>query len=390
MPKVSNTARVPTAPTQRTDINTEPGAAVDSSQWRKSTIRVSTTITKTKAKTEYHLNDEDLNALAFVNADHHVTRINRTVNKRLYKRREVEQKAWEKHGGPDGFDAYVRRLKHNRFKRAHAKPIPQPLTSNPAASTHVAQPLPGPSRDSRSWVLEACNKALDWHDRTYSNPYEGSFPLYNSPRARANPMQEALRFQATYPLSRTTVPLPSSPTIDALRAILADAPRLAKEQAHSFEPIPVLGIDATHHSWPEEDYSYEWATWYLNSLFTALCNVITVHGTGEAGWLSIRWEVYDKYAECIGGISYDRKDGWADRAAHWLDGAYPLDDPRNIAFAFSSRSKSVQTGPTSGADRLSLSRSSGSKLVLLQHSSAFADDDAIVKAEQSTPGMAQL
>lgn len=36
---------------------------------------------------------------------HHVTRINRTVNKRLYKKREVEQKAWEKHGGPDGFDA---------------------------------------------------------------------------------------------------------------------------------------------------------------------------------------------------------------------------------------------------------------------------------------------
>ncbi|EIW52475.1 uncharacterized protein TRAVEDRAFT_53896 [Trametes versicolor FP-101664 SS1] len=280
-------------------------------------------------------------ALAFVNADHHVTRINRTVNKRLYKKREVEQKAWEKHGGPDGFDAYVRRLQHNRFKRALAKPIPQPSTSNAATSTHVAQPLPVPSRDGRSWVLEACNRALDWDDRTYSNPYEGSFPLYDSPRARAKPMQEALRFQATYPLSRPTVPLPASPTIDALRAILAEAPRLPKEQAHSFEPILVLGIDATHHSWPEEDYSYEWATWYLNNLFTALCNVIIVHGTGEAGWLSIRWEVYDKYTECIGGISYDRKDGWADGAAHWLDGAYSLDDPRNIAFSFSSRSKSV-------------------------------------------------
>lgn len=226
---------------------------------------------------------------------------------------------------------------------------------------YSAQPLPGPSRDGRSWVLEACNRALDWDDKTYSNPYEGSFPLYDSPRARAKPMQEALRFQATYPSSRPTVPLPASPTIEALRAILAEAPRLAKEQVHSFEPVPVLGIDATHHSWPEEDYSYEWATWYLTSLFNALCNVIIVHGTGEAGWLSIRWEVYDKvrtlpdlatsvdpacsfrpqYAECIGGISYDRQDGWADRAAHWLDGAYPLDDPRNIAFAFSSRSKSV-------------------------------------------------
>lgn len=36
---------------------------------------------------------------------HHVIRINRTVNKRLYKKREVERKAWEKHGGPEGFDA---------------------------------------------------------------------------------------------------------------------------------------------------------------------------------------------------------------------------------------------------------------------------------------------
>lgn len=236
------------------------------------------------------------------------------------------------------------------------------MSPSTATGIPVAQPLPGPSRDGRLWILEACNKALDWDDRTYSNPYEGSFPLYESPHARAKPMQEALRFQATYPISRPTAPLPASPTIDALRAIVAEAPRLPKDQAYSFfEPVRVLGIDATHHSWPEEDYSYEWATWYLNSLFTALCNIIAVHGTGESGWLSIRWEVYDKvrispdlaacvepscsfrpqYAECIGGISYDRQHGWADEAAHWLDGAYPLDDPRNIAFAVSSRSKSV-------------------------------------------------
>ncbi|KAI0365680.1 hypothetical protein BV20DRAFT_715692 [Pilatotrama ljubarskyi] len=59
---------------------------------------------------------------------------------------------------------------------------------------------------------------------------------------------------------------------------------------------------------------------------------------GDAGWRSVRWEVYDKYSESFRSLSYDRKeDRWYDEASQWLDGEYPVGG-KDIFFAISAHS----------------------------------------------------
>jgi len=124
--------------------------------------------------------------------------------------------------------------------------------------------------------------------------------------------------------------LPSSSSIDALRLVLDEAP---------MSPIVYIGNHPNGHGpkhGPERylhevydgcsgESTYSWAKEYRVLLFRALINVIREHGLGEDGWKSVRWEVYDKYAEYIDGISYG--DGWwFDSARGWLEGRLALEE----------------------------------------------------------------
>lgn len=86
---------------------------------------------------------------------------------------------------------------------------------------------------------------------------------------------------------RPSAPVPASPAVDRLRAVLSEAPR----------PDPSVakhphGIDV--HEDHEGDVSYSWAEEYLRDLLPALAAVIDAHGIGDAGWKGVRWEVYEK------------------------------------------------------------------------------------------------
>ncbi|KAI0655400.1 hypothetical protein C8Q70DRAFT_1019504 [Cubamyces menziesii] len=160
--------------------------------------------------------------------------------------------------------------------------------------------------------------------------------LYSRDRDRERPMEAALTLAKTYP-PRPAERLPSSPAVDSLRTVLDEAPRMPKNHRWGED---VEGMETTHHSWPDEDYTYEWNSAYLDRVFAALIEVIGVHGVGDEGWRSARWEVYDKYSECVNGLSYKRReDRWLDSAGHWLDGQYTVGG-REILFSISSRSKS--------------------------------------------------
>ncbi|KAI0642895.1 hypothetical protein C8Q79DRAFT_194345 [Trametes meyenii] len=276
----------------------------------------------------------------------------------LYKERDVERKAWERHGGPEGFDAYLAKLRgqHTRT-RTTAFTQPSTYSSNGVylsqartrlstfdMRTGTPQVLHRTQMEMPNWLWNVCNKILDWYDAIYADPYEGLASLYATTRSREAPMEAAARVARSYP-PRPVATLPPSPTVDAVRAILAEAPRLPHGEPHeawSEEALFARGITATHHSWPEDEYTYEWSSEYLDRLFSALCEVIIALGTGDAGWRAIRWEVHDKYLDCFKGMSYDRKERrWTDEAAQWLDGSYPTTG-RDISFAVSSRSKSSE------------------------------------------------
>ncbi|KZV90807.1 hypothetical protein EXIGLDRAFT_770476 [Exidia glandulosa HHB12029] len=107
--------------------------------------------------------------------------------------------------------------------------------------------------------------------------------------------------------------LPPSPSVDNLRAVLEDAPK--------WRGKAVGGIDTDEDE--EGNPSVAWADSYLEKLFPALVSVVREHGVGDAGWKTIRWEVYDKYAYCIGGITFLKdlcEERWCDKADGWLCG----------------------------------------------------------------------
>jgi len=120
--------------------------------------------------------------------------------------------------------------------------------------------------------------------------------------------------------------------VDVLRAVLDRAP-----STHYDRP-PDEGMDS-HSNGFTGDVTYEWGIQYLGSLFAALIEVINQHGLGDDGWKNIRWEVYDKYAKCLGGIAYNGEDmGWCDHAAQWLQGR------RNLEKEFSNDRKRCDNG----------------------------------------------
>ncbi|KAI0354847.1 hypothetical protein OH77DRAFT_365009 [Trametes cingulata] len=366
MPKVSTktstsrtrTKKAPKHVAQHAQANGNPatqgGGAqpVDTSQWRESKVPANSKISKGEALKRYRLKGTHLADLPYEEKERVAN--GKIVCMHLYNERAVERKAWEHHGGPDAFDAYLKKLRdrHVAKKGKHA-PFKQPTSYEPkGGGVYIIQYMPPPATYDRhvgkspvllrikqqlpSWIWTSCNRALDQVDEM-DYPYSAmGGGLYSRDRDREVPMKAVLTLVRSYP-ARPPERLPSSPTVDRLREVLAEAPKLPRCLEYEMEEVE--GITATHHAFPEE-VTYEWSSSYLDRVFAALIDVIEAHGGGDAGWQSIRWEVYEKYSECFGSLSYDRKQGrWYDEASQWLDGEYPVGG-KDISFSVSARSKS--------------------------------------------------
>ncbi|TFK84289.1 hypothetical protein K466DRAFT_496871 [Polyporus arcularius HHB13444] len=239
----------------------------------------------------------------------------------LYNERDVERRAWERHGGPEAFDAYLAKLRERHIKKngksayfAQPASYEDPKDSVQYDHTIGSAALRRAKEEMAPWLWKAYNDALDRHknDGWYGPEY-----YYSRPRDREGLIASALKLAKTYP-PRPAQPLPSSPSVDALRAVLADAPRIADVEWG--KEVPGLAFSTTWH--PEYDEWYSWTSEILQPIFEALIGVIEAHGVGDDGWASARWEVYDRYAECLQvPISYDNYDKrWSDGASGWLEG----------------------------------------------------------------------
>lgn len=102
--------------------------------------------------------------------------------------------------------------------------------------------------------------------------------------------------QLQYP-PRPAQPHRSSQSVATLRQVLEDAPR-RRSLDGTQSIVTVHGITEEHDH--EDNPSFRWSDSYLRQLYQALIDVIYEHA--DAGWTSIRWEVYDKQGTLVRAI----------------------------------------------------------------------------------------
>ncbi|KII86489.1 hypothetical protein PLICRDRAFT_125956 [Plicaturopsis crispa FD-325 SS-3] len=322
--KVSRKSRTP-------KVTLEP---VDQSLWRESKISPGSKTNKTKAMAQYRLQSSDIAELAFETTETVVTLNGQQTIRAmyLYDEREVEVVAWKKHGGPAGFQAHLDKCRVTWEKKNSAKPdfkkteFVQPDVYDPRygqayvevlsdihlVPQHGGDPFVTTPKLLRlkptfpPWLWEACNKAFTTVDQYPSLRNYRHEVAIACAQAQLGP----------YP-PRPSAVLPSSTSVDALRAVLSRAPAL--RESHQMYPDAEDGVE--YHEDFTGDIDYYWNEPYLNDLFNALIAVIEEHGVGNSGWRNVRWEVYDKYAECLySGIVY--RDPPPRYGYKWYDGAH--------------------------------------------------------------------
>lgn len=188
------------------------------------------------------------------------------------------------------------KLEETYSKKYPDKPFPRPHTATSAPTVSIFSIPSGSSstvrenpkladirrRFSEPWVFEACEKGL--------NPHGLDPELYDcdySVKDRLQIFPKALTELSQYP-KRPLELLPPSPSVDALRTVLSEAPYMP--EGGDDGPIDM----ELHEDGASGDMWYTWSKAYTDRLFIALAEVIRAHGVGEDGWKSARWEVYDK------------------------------------------------------------------------------------------------
>ncbi|TFK84281.1 hypothetical protein K466DRAFT_665252 [Polyporus arcularius HHB13444] len=267
-------------------------------------VAATSKIIKEDAVELYRLDDKELEGLDFERKPRE-----RGGYYKQYVEREVEWRAWEKHGGPIGFWHFLKRLqeefvksdaqqKHFDLPRSYtlrqrydlSKPTPPVLpdryVGTPNKLQRVKDELP-------AWFWIACNLELN---RVLEN---GELPTDIGVQ-RSTTMNRAAYFFSKNPryVGRPEQPLGAgtSLAIGTLRSILRCAPSVPAEQSEWGKPVQGLVF---HRSGPEDRGCYQWGREYLDRVFGALSRLIQEAGIGDRGWRSARWEVYYKYAASL-------------------------------------------------------------------------------------------
>ncbi|KAF8592738.1 hypothetical protein K439DRAFT_1626077 [Ramaria rubella] len=274
--------------------------ATDESSWRVSTVSNDAEITSGDV-TRYRLSKTDLSADNLTFRRHET---DAGYESHLYSEQAVERLAWKKHGSPEGWDYYLDKLKE-AFQRKHPRPgkfFLDPRTRNQgrvyiSSDALARDPDYLPPRlvqvkaefseqGFKPWVWEECCKQLTTGEGNYKRTAEA--------------LRLALVELEKYP-PRPTHALKPSPSVDHLREVLFRAPRLPEIWCDEDPP----GIESIYDHIDGHVFKY-WDSDYTTEIRGALRQIVEKHGVGSDGLATARWEVYDKYVECIEGITYDR------------------------------------------------------------------------------------
>ncbi|EIM81002.1 uncharacterized protein STEHIDRAFT_125305 [Stereum hirsutum FP-91666 SS1] len=314
------------SPKKRRTVKTDKPEPEPEEDWRESVVPEDAKITKTDALDLYRLKAEDLRGL------HYVPDVNLMGLKYyLYKERDVERKAWAKHGGPKCFEAYLSKLQKTFEANARHRGMlfkrpsfyASNFTAGPSQSNAppALDPLLSLSAKFPPWLWTACTNALD----SLEDDPENDIRFTTTSRQAC--LNCALKQLPTYP-SRPSATLGLSPTLERLRSVLAEAP--SRDSPKGKDGYPE-GLRLNETDYIDGETFWEWTESYRDRVFGALIALIEERGVGENGWESVRWEVYDKHSECLEPISYQPpsegyKSGlWKDYAYTWLLGKTPAD-----------------------------------------------------------------
>lgn len=146
------------------------------------------------------------------------------------------------------------------------------------------------------WLWTAYNVALssiDIMDEFWDESAALGPGFFTRTKDRECPMKDALVMAPTYP-PRPAELLAPSPSVDKVRAVLADAAKLPSKKDWGRKDLPGLAVISDYDEEGEPACEYRWSDDYLERLFTTLIEVVEEHGTGPEGFEGIRWEVYDR------------------------------------------------------------------------------------------------
>ncbi|OBZ71390.1 hypothetical protein A0H81_08854 [Grifola frondosa] len=275
--------------------------AVDSSGWRVSRVDADRKINKSTIMKQYKLKPDQFADLKFnVEWSTREGPNGKPIPYRTYyyMEQEVEHRAWKLHGGPEAFDAYIDKLRSRRRIRPFLQPDSIASGTSAALDGAVAEDpwalSPALTRMKRKfpiWLWLRCNEALSGDE-------------YSTAEAREGALKTALKQLGSYP-PRPASSLPPSESVDALRSLLAAAPRRSD----------TYDVDCFENNVTGQLY-YDWNVGYLERVLHALIDIMQQHGVDDQGWKIARWEVYDRSVKCLGGITLRRSNDetcWDDR-----------------------------------------------------------------------------
>ncbi|KAL1950020.1 hypothetical protein VTO73DRAFT_5142 [Trametes versicolor] len=307
------------------------------------------TITRTNAREEYHLTNDDLKGLQSETKPTLPKNGEDSRTMVLYHEQDVERRAWERHGGKRQFINHLKMLskKHNARKNSGGEQsfkVPHAYRGDVLGQSGAT---PGPSQANQTTparnlsiplsptLAQIKNTMMPW----FWNEFTEELERWESCQKRRGhkglgirrwetAMRRAAVFAETYPARPPPSHVPTkSPWMSTLRTTLAEAPRMPRNYTRGFvEGIVPFGRTPIGTSLIALD---DWDDAYHLRVFAAVAAVVKAHGLEEAGWASARWEVYDTYVDCVGcAIVYSpHREEWFDPGARWLEDEYRLRGP---------------------------------------------------------------
>ncbi|KAF5318045.1 hypothetical protein D9619_012120 [Psilocybe cf. subviscida] len=369
MPKASGSSSVRSTP------NSSPRKAprkkalsnpteIDKSQWRTSKIPVGTTINKSAATSNYHLNVKNLEGLKFERTETVIHDVVRPMF--LYQERDVEYRAWEKYGNPEAFDQMIS-TKGAKYYEKHGrnakKPFPQPSSyTQPAIMIVPASMFRDAAEryyDASTPKLLAMKQKLQREDKEWL--WKAIVDAYQRQDGRPGKLEQEWvilsaqeYFVSRYPRRTQDDPaLSNSASFAALRDVLSRAPVWNEERDRYKEAHQ--DFEMTHITFLDMIDIPDWTRTYCNKVYDALSGIIAEHGA--RGWKQARWMVYDRYAECnLGCVEYEKIRGdyvWGDEGIVWLEASEyeKMDEDKKAAFLRSSPKQSRNSSPRMARSR---------------------------------------
>ncbi|TFK84282.1 hypothetical protein K466DRAFT_602127 [Polyporus arcularius HHB13444] len=257
----------------------------------------------------------------------------------LYGEREIEWKAWEVHGGPDGLWHLLRLARKQHAHSGSRKPFPCPyeytkgrpydldLRSPPCCDRYLAgNPIMFAAKaDLPPWFWLECNVAID---RALYNGERPSGEPGSATRERLYAISAAQKFFHRHSARYSGCPArpldlghrlgPKPYALWTFRGLLQEAPTISA----TLRDTDASGPPRDRLLFHAASADCQWGRGYLEELFGKLCRLVKELGLEDDGWKSLRWEIYHKFASSVdGGLRYDgRRRYWTDPAGEWLEG----------------------------------------------------------------------